>query len=139
MIIENAKVINAVPNRVWQITQDIERWPEWTPTVNQLTRLDEGPLRVGSVARIKQPGLPECEWRVTALTDGTSFTWTSRVYGITMKATHEVLAIESGTKSVLRLQMHGTLVTFLRPLISVAVSKSLERENTALKARCEAS
>lgn len=138
MIIENAKAINAAPERVWHITQDIERWPEWTPTVSSLTRLDEGPLRVGSVARIKQPGLPECEWRVTALTPGAAFTWESRVYGISMAATHEVIAHGSGTTSVLRIRMHGTPVTLLWPLVYLSVQHSLERENTALKARCEA-
>ena len=34
---------------------DVERWSEWTSTVTPAKRLDDGPLGVGSQARIEQP------------------------------------------------------------------------------------
>ena len=138
MILENTKLINASPDRVWSVTQDIERWPSWTPTMTSVTKLDDAPFEVGCRAKIKQPGQPECEWRVTELNDGTGFTWEARVYGISMSATHELIAHGSGTQNTLRLTMQGILATLLWPLIRPSVKRSLETENTGLKAHCEA-
>ena len=58
--------IDAPPEVVWAVTEDIERWPEWTPTVESAKRLDQGRLDIGSTALLKQPGLPEATWVVTA-------------------------------------------------------------------------
>jgi uncharacterized membrane protein len=139
MIIENVNTINAPPAEVWRVTEDIERWPTWTPTVTKVTRLDDGPFDVGSAAKIKQPGLPECEWKVTACTGNSAFTWQTRVFTISMSATHELSPTDSGTQCTLRIQLQGPLATLLRPLIRSSIKNTLERENAALKLHCESS
>lgn len=138
MKLENQKHIEAPPSVVWSITEDVERWPEWTPTVSRITRLDTGPFDVGSTARIKQPGFPETEWRVTALTKGEGFTWETRNFGIRTIATHELLPSGTDTTSLLRIEMSGITLRILSLLIRPAVRKALEQENTGLKAACEA-
>lgn len=138
MRLDDTILIDATPDRVWQATVDVERWPEWMPTVTRATRLDSGPFAVGSRARIKQPGLPEAEWVVTTLAAGERFTRETRVRGMHMVATHELYALERGTQSVLRVEITGLMARLLWPIIRGSARRSLARENAALKARCEA-
>src|SRR5215218_8712666 len=83
--------IEAPPEHVWAIMRDIERWPEWTPTVTSIQRLDPGPLVVGSRARVRQPKLPPADWRVTSLNEANrTFTWITRGPGVQVIARHSV-------------------------------------------------
>ena len=139
MKLENRKQIDAAQSDVWSVTENIERWPQWTPTVDSVKRLDDGPFDVGSVALLKQPGLPATEWRVTAMTRGQGFTWEARSRGIRMVATHELVPTGIGTESILRIEMSGLAAILMWPLIRASVRKSLEQENAGLKAECEIS
>ena len=138
MKLENQKQINAPKSIVWSVTEDVERWPQWTPTAKNVKRLDEGPFQVGSAVLIKQPGLPEAQWRVTALTPGEGFTWETRIRGIRFVASHELTSSGAGTSSVLRIEMFGGVAALLWPFIRVSARRSLEKENAGLKAKCEA-
>lgn len=138
MTLENQKHIDAPPSIVWSVTEDIERWPLWTPTMESIKRLDDGPFDVGSTALIKQPGLPESAWRVTALSKGKGFTWEARVRGMRMVATHELIPADAGTTSILRVELSGLVAFLLGPLIRASIRASLEKENAGLKAECEA-
>lgn len=137
MQIEDTIEIAAPRDVVWSVTVDLERWPEWTPTVTSIRRLDEGRLRVGSRARLQQPGLPEAEWEVTALTPGRLFTWQTRVRGIGMVASHELTPNGNGTRNLLRIELRGIVALTVWPLLRGALRRALERENAGLKRHCE--
>ena len=80
--------IPEAPDRVWAVLADVERWPEWTPTVTRVRRLDQGPLAVGSRVRIHQPRLLPAIWRIVELADGRRFTWVTGSLGVRAIAEH---------------------------------------------------
>ena len=137
MKLESVVHIDAPPNVVWTVTEDIERWPEWTPSVEAVSRIDKGQLDVGSTALLKLPGLPEATWTVTALSRGERFAWESRILGTRMIATHEMSSAKTGTQSVIRIEMSGLAALLLWPLMRFSARRLLEQENTGLKSQCE--
>ncbi|MFD0517556.1 SRPBCC family protein [Paractinoplanes durhamensis] len=76
---QETTLIDAPVELIWRLTTDIDDWPAFLPTVQRLDRLDAGELRVGSTARLKQPGQSSAVWTVTRLEPERDFSWrTSR-------------------------------------------------------------
>lgn len=138
MIVEVSTAIDAPQDVVWAATIDVERWPQWMPTVQSVKRLDSGPFQRGSAAMIKQPGLPEAKWVVTAMTPGERFTWETTVRGMHMAGTHDLSAQGNATRSVLRIEITGLLARLMWPILRSSIRRTLERENAALKTTSEA-
>lgn len=137
MRVSDAIPIGAPAEVVWAVTVDVERWPEWTPTMTSVSRLDTGPLKLGSIARITQPMQPPSEWVVTELVDGRRFAWETLRWGLHMIATHEIVPEGAGTRNVLHLAAEGAVAWLLRPLLRFAFRRVLARENRGLERRCE--
>lgn len=137
MIVEHTIHIEAPPDVVWRVTEDVERWPEWTPTVTSVARTDQAPFGRGSVVRIKQPGQPESEWVVTEFEPGERFAWETRRPGLRMVGTHELSPDGSGTKNLLRVEARGPVAVLLWPVLRPLTRRALSDENGGLKRRCE--
>jgi uncharacterized membrane protein len=137
MTLEDTIHIAAPPDVVWAVTEEIERWPEWTPTVTAARRLDDGPFGIGSRARIKQPAQPETDWTVTEYVRGERFTWESRRRGLRLAGSHRIRRAESGTFNTLRIEATGVVAMLFWPLLRVAIRRALETESRGLKSRCE--
>lgn len=135
--VENIIQIDAPPAVVWAVTEDVEKWPEWTPTVTSVKRLDEGEFDVGSSALIKQPALPEAKWTVTSLTRGKQFAWETSLWGTRMVGTHAMTAVGDGTQSVLSIEMDGLTAPLLWLMARSSVTEAIAKENAGLKKRCE--
>ena len=131
--------INAAPDRVWKVMTEIERWPEWTETVTSATRLDDGPLIVGSQARLEQPKLPPTEYVVTELSSWRSFTWVARGPGVRTTARHDLDALPGGGTQVrLGVEQAGPLGTVMgRLFFKRLTDRYLAVEAAGLKARSE--
>lgn len=129
--------ITAPPERVWSVMVDGERWPEWTASVTSVKRLDSGPLRIGSRARIRQPRVPPAEWRVTELNEGRSFTWATGSALARATARHQVEAIPSGSRATLSISYAGLLGGVVSRLTSALNDRYLALEAAGLKARSE--
>lgn len=127
--------IAAPPDRVWAVVADVERWPEWTPTVTQVKRLERGPLTLGSRTRIRQPRLPPAVWQVSELVEGRSFTWISRSTGVRVTARHSVEPSAQGTRAVLSLRFSGLLGPLIARLTRGLNERYLAIEGKGLSER----
>jgi carbon monoxide dehydrogenase subunit G len=130
--------IGAPPERVWETLSDVEHWSEWTPTVTSVRRLDEGPLRLGSRARVNQPRLPETVYVVTELEPGRSFTWVAAGPGVRTTARHDAEQLpDGGTRVRLSVSQAGWLGSVMGRFYRGLTDRYLANEANGLKARCE--
>ncbi|HSK91182.1 MAG TPA: SRPBCC family protein, partial [Euzebyales bacterium] len=104
---EDTITIAAPVDVVWQLVERVEDWPSFTPTMTSVERLDDGPIRVGSRARVDQPGQRPAVWTVTRLERPRLFAWQTRVMGVTMTGVHELEARDRGCASTLRVELSG--------------------------------
>lgn len=131
--------IAAEPSAVWSALVDVCEWPKWTASMSSVELLDEGPLRTGSRARVKQPGMPAMVWQVTELTTGRSFTWQAKSPGIVTIGSHEVTATEDGSSMVLTVRQRGLLAGLVKLLTGARTKRYVQMEAEGLKACSEQS
>lgn len=137
MFIKKSIKINAPQATVWEVVTDVEQWPRWTPTVTTIHLADEGPLRLGSIVRIKQPGQPEAQWTVTEFAPKEYFAWESQRFGLKFRASHSIVSDGTHSTSILKLEATGIISILLYPLLRPAIDRALEEENKGLKQKCE--
>ena len=138
MAIRDELLIAAPVERVWALTVDIERWPELTPTITSVERLDDGPLQVGSTARLVQPGQRPATWTVTRLEAPHAFEWSTTVLGVTMTGTHHLAAEGGGCRNVLGLELEGRGSGLLGRLVGRRIQSAIETENRGFQRAAEA-
>lgn len=132
--------IAAPPERVWEVLADVEHWSDWTESVQWVRRLDEGPLRTGSTAKISQPKIPTSDYVVTELEPGRSFTWVNSGPGARTTARHSVEPLADGGARVrLSVTMEGWLGSLVGRFYAGLTDRYLAMEAAGLKRRCEES
>jgi hypothetical protein len=137
-MIRNELLIEADPAVVWALTVDIERWPELTPTITEVTVLDDGPLRPGRRARVKQPAQRPAVWTVSRFEPGTTFEWWTRVGPVTMTGGHHLSADPGGCVNVLTLEVTGRGAGLAERLVGARIARAIDTENRGFKAAAEA-
>ena len=122
--------VTASPSEAWAKTIDVERWPDFIESHEEIRRIDEGPIHVGSEAWVKQRGLPRAKWQVTVCEPEREFTWASRSGLITTTGEHVIEAKSDGSGSVLRLAVRtsGPLAFVADALFGRRAKKSLATE-----------
>jgi uncharacterized membrane protein len=138
MKLENVLRIDAPVDVVWSLTEDVERWPGITPTMTTVERLDDGPLAVGSRARVKQPGQRARVWTVTRFEPRRSFAWSTKAMGMTMEGAH-LLADEGGAcVNRLELEVTGATAGIVGRLLRRPLLNAITTENKGFRAAAEA-
>jgi len=117
---------------------NVERWPEWTPSVTAVERLEQSAFGIGSRVRVRQPKLKALVWQVSEFQPGHRFTWEARSVGIYAAASHAVSADARGGSTVtLSIDQKGWLAWLLNPFISNLTRRYVEMEAQGLKKHCE--
>jgi hypothetical protein len=137
MRIEHEQFIAAGADVVWRLTEDIERWPSITPTMNRVERLDDGPLHVGSSARISQPRQRPRVWTVTELDAPRRFAWSAGLGPVTMVATHLVEPVPDGCRNTLSVELSGLGSGALARLAGGQLRSALSAENEGFRNAAE--
>ena len=128
---EETTLIDAPVELIWRLTTDIDAWASFMPTVQRVERLDDGPLRVGSTARLKQPGQRTAVWTVTRLEPLREFTWETRRPGLRMTGRHLLEPAGAGTRNTLVLATEGPAAGLFSALFGGLMRKSIHREAAA--------
>jgi len=129
--------IDAPVERVWAATVDIERWPDWTPTVKRARRLGSAQMGVGSRVLIEQPKLPPALWLVSALEPGRNMILKSGLPGMRVMAHHRLEPKGAGCAVTLSVHFEGLFGGLLERWTSELNQRYLELEADGLKRYCE--
>src|SRR5688572_22935069 len=133
--------VDAPAEVVFAILTDVERWPEWTPTVTRVERLDGSsvPLAINSRIRVVQPKVPPAEWTVTVLETGRGFRMMSRSPGATVVANHWAEPLGDGQRSrvTLSVTFSGWLGQIIARVMRGLNERYLAQEAAGLKRRSE--
>jgi uncharacterized membrane protein len=128
----------AAPATAWAVLTDVTAWPEWTASMTSVERLDEGPLRIGSRVRIKQPGMPPMIWEVDEVREQHSFSWSSRMPGLRISGHHRLRPDPDGTtRIIVEIEQHGPLAGIVGLLTGGRSRRYLQMEAGGLKAASE--
>lgn len=138
MKFETSVDIDAPADHVWATLIDVERWPEFTPSITSVKQLEDGPMAVGARARVKQPGFPELVWEVTGFDPGTSFTWRASSPGVRTSGTHRLTAGAHGVRVTLGIDQTGALAGIVSLFSGGRTRRYVQIEADALKRRSEA-
>ena len=138
MRFEHTIDIDASPEKVWEITLDVESWADHVASIEWIERLDRGPVTLGSRARIKQPGLRALVWTVSQLDREKTFAWGTRVLGMSMTGGHHLEPNGSGTTHTLSIEFSGMPASVLGPVLRRPILSTLTKENRGFKSAAEA-
>jgi uncharacterized membrane protein len=138
MITDASIEIDAPAATVWSVFVDVERWAEWTESIESITALDGPGIEVGRRFEIKQPRFPKLVWEVTEVDPGVSWTWRQKSPGGVTLATHEVVPLAPDRTLVRqRIDQRGPIGALVGVLTKRLTVRYLDIEGRGLKARSE--
>jgi len=118
-----ALVVDGSAAEVVAVLADVESWPQWTESMQEVRRHNEGPLRAGDTATVRQPGLGTRTWTVTEVSaDG--FTWSSTSLGVRSVGDHRVHEAGDGR---CRVDLIFSLSGWAAPVIGLFGGKVMRR------------
>ena len=128
----------AVPTAAaWTAISDVADWAAWLPTVTSVTHVAGTPTSgVGASYAVVQPRLRRAVWTVTSWTDGSGFTWESKLPGVRTTGTHTVTPGSDGDTVVeLGVTWSGPIAGLVQAAYGRLTQRYVEAEAAALGTR----
>lgn len=123
---------------IWPIMADVERWPEWLPTMTSVENLGVAPLAIGNQYKLVQPGFRPTLWSVVALEPLHFFAWEASWPGARALATHTLRPWNhESSEVVLEVYFSGPLSVLARALAGRRIKEYLALEVATLKRKVE--
>ena len=129
--IERRGEIAADPETIFAFLAEVENLPHWQPGVTAARRMTEGPMRIGSVARVTTRAMGqtvEADVTVIELETPRHLAFETEVSSVRVIASVDVSAIGPDRSEVvvaLRVQASG-FMSFAEPMIAGAAEKELD-------------
>jgi len=114
--IEHRITVQAAPEVVFRVYQDVANWHTWDPDTKQA--MLDGPLRLGATGRLTPTKGNTVPMRVTEVTEGRSFTVESKIPLFRMVFEHVLTPGAAGTEVIHRVTLSGPLGVILGPMLT---------------------
>jgi len=130
--------ISAPPEKVWAILTDIDKWHEWSPTINA----SQGEASVGSTLTItmmsKEAGKdgPKYSPKIIQMDEPTYFHWRAHMMAGFIFTNDKIVELEktaSGTKVIHTETFKGMMAALMKGQMDKGVPPMLNMMNDALK------
>ncbi|WP_148571232.1 SRPBCC family protein [Nocardioides caldifontis] len=135
---EETVEVAAPPEVVWSVLVDVEGWPRWTASMTSVELVTPGPLRLGSVAKVKQPKLPPSTFTVDGFEEGRSFSWSAASPGISSTGDHRIEPTATGSRVTVVLHQSGAMAGFVGLAYAKLIRRYVRMEAEGLKREAEA-
>lgn len=113
---------------LWSLLSDLDHWASMLPTMQEVTRVDDGPIGVGDRFQVRQPGLPKAVYQITYWQPDRGFTWVSSAVGVRTVASHRLDNGPEGTELVLGVEWSGPLAWLVRLVAGSKARRMVEQE-----------
>src|SRR5215217_5053990 len=99
--------IHAPAKVIWNIMLEVERWHEWTPTINSSKKLGTDGFGTGTKLLIQQPKLPTAVWKVFEMKPEEGFSMVKGNLLLKIVAAHVLHPSSNKTVVTLSLEFSG--------------------------------
>jgi uncharacterized membrane protein len=109
-------VIEAPPEEVFSLVDNLEEWPQWIPSIKRIEKLTEGPLKEGSQIRVtaKSGVTVRLLMTITEFVPGQRGVMQGSVLGVRMTRYYRFEQVDEGTRLTAGGEVSGLLAFLVR-------------------------
>jgi hypothetical protein len=134
--VEHSVETSACGQAVWQLSADVERWPEWNAGVEQIEL--RGPFAVGSTILMTPPGDETVELRISEVIEPELFVDEADGGDFVVRTTHRVEVVgDERSRVTYRMEITGAAAETVGPEIGPEISSDFPQVLAALAVRAE--